>query len=71
MRAVIQRVSEASVTVDGQLIGQIRKGIVIFVGVTSTDGEEDVRWLAEKCGPASAGVDAGWITVTATYCAVP
>ncbi len=49
MRAVIQRVSEASVTVDGQIIGQIQKGIVILLGVTSTDTEEEVRWLAQKC----------------------
>lgn len=48
MRAVVQRVSQASVTVDGQTIGAIKKGLVIFIGVTHDDTEEDARWLAQK-----------------------
>lgn len=48
MRAVVQRVSQASVTVEGQTIGAIEKGLVIFIGVTHDDTEEDARWLAQK-----------------------
>lgn len=48
MRAVIQRVREASVTVDEQVIGEIGKGLVIFVGVTHEDKESDARFLAQK-----------------------
>lgn len=48
MRAVIQRVQEASVRVDDQIIGTIRMGLVIFVGVTHTDTDDDARWLAQK-----------------------
>ncbi|MCX7840114.1 MAG: D-aminoacyl-tRNA deacylase [Anaerolineae bacterium] len=48
MRAVIQRVRKASVTVDEQIIGAIEKGLVVFIGVTHDDTEEDARWLAQK-----------------------
>lgn len=49
MRAVLQRVSRASVTVDGQVVGQIEgPGLLALVGVTHTDGEAEVRKLAEK-----------------------
>jgi len=48
MRAVIQRVREASVTVDDQTIGAIGAGLVILVGVTHDDTDEDARWLAQK-----------------------
>ncbi len=48
MRAVIQRVSEARVTVDGEVVGEIGKGLVVLVGVTHDDSEEDARWLARK-----------------------
>jgi len=48
MRLVLQRVKQASVTVDGEIVGQIRQGLVILVGVTHHDTEEQVRWLARK-----------------------
>jgi D-tyrosyl-tRNA(Tyr) deacylase len=48
MRAVIQRVSEASVTVDGQIAGQIQKGFLVLLGVSTTDTQEDVVWTAGK-----------------------
>ncbi len=48
MRACIQRVSEAQVTVDGVVTGQIGAGLVVLLGVTHNDGEAEVEWLAEK-----------------------
>ncbi len=48
MRAVIQRVSEARVTVEGETVGEIGKGLVVLVGVTHDDTEDDARWLARK-----------------------
>lgn len=48
MRALIQRVSEASVTVDAQTLGAIGRGLVVLVGVTHDDAERDAGWLAEK-----------------------
>ena len=49
MRAVLQRVTSASVTVDGVLVGAIdRPGLVVLVGVTHDDGPEQVEWLAGK-----------------------
>ena len=48
MRAVVQRVSEASVTVDGKMIGEIARGFLILLGVEVGDGEAPARWLAEK-----------------------
>ncbi len=48
MRALLQRVSEASVTVDGQTISAIGKGLLILLGIGHGDGEEQVRFLAEK-----------------------
>ena len=48
MRAVVQRVARASVTVDGNTVGQIGQGLMILLGVTHGDGEEQARWLARK-----------------------
>ena len=49
MRAVLQRVTSASVTVDGVVVGAIdRPGLVVLVGVTHDDGPEQVEWLARK-----------------------
>jgi len=48
MRAVIQRVSEASVAVDGQIVGAIGPGLLLFVGVEAADTDEDIQWLANK-----------------------
>ena len=48
MRALIQRVSKASVTVDGQTISSIGHGLVVLLGVGHADGEEQARWMAEK-----------------------
>ncbi len=48
MRACIQRVSEARVTVDGEVTGQIGRGLVVLLGVGMDDGESELIWLAEK-----------------------
>lgn len=48
MRILIQRVSRASVTVDGQTISAIGKGLLILLGVGHGDGEEQAKFLAEK-----------------------
>ncbi len=48
MRAVIQRVSEAFVRINGQEVGRIGRGILVLLGVGPEDEEEDVRYLAEK-----------------------
>lgn len=48
MRVVLQRVKEASVTVEGAITGQIDKGFLLLVGVTHEDTLEQVNWLADK-----------------------
>ncbi|PHN03680.1 D-aminoacyl-tRNA deacylase [Flavilitoribacter nigricans] len=48
MRIVIQRVSEASVTVEGKITGAIEKGLLIFLGIEDEDDQEDVDWLCRK-----------------------
>jgi len=48
MRAVLQRVSEASVEVEGKVIGSIGPGLLAFIGIERDDGPEDLRWLSQK-----------------------
>jgi len=48
MRAVIQRVSSASVTIGGQVKSSIGKGLLILLGVGYEDGQEDIDWLVKK-----------------------
>ena len=48
MIAVIQRVSQASVTIDNQIHGQIGPGFLVLLGITHTDRREDVDWLGQK-----------------------
>src|SRR5574341_83219 len=48
MRAVIQRVKEAKVEIDEEVVGRIREGFLVFLGVRKDDAEEDVRYLADK-----------------------
>ena len=49
MKAVLQRVSQASVTVDGQIVGEIGPGLLVLLGVEPDDGDDQVRWMADKC----------------------
>jgi len=48
VRACIQRVSRASVTVDGQIVGRIERGFVVLVAVAATDTPRDAEWVAQK-----------------------
>jgi D-tyrosyl-tRNA(Tyr) deacylase len=48
MRVVIQRVSQASVTVEDEKISEIGKGMLILVGIEDSDNQEDIDWLANK-----------------------
>lgn len=48
MRAVIQRVSKASVTINGVIHSQIGKGLLVFLGIEDSDTREDIHWLSGK-----------------------
>ena len=48
MRVLIQRVKEASVTVDNEVISLIHNGLLVFVGITDDDNREDMLWLTKK-----------------------
>ncbi|MGB5667991.1 MAG: D-aminoacyl-tRNA deacylase [Maribacter sp.] len=48
MRAVIQRVTKASVAVDNQVISKIKKGLLILLGIENEDSREDLQWLSRK-----------------------
>lgn len=48
MRVVIQRVSSASVSIDGKIFSSIEKGLLIFVGIEEADNNEDIDWLCKK-----------------------
>ncbi len=48
MKAVIQRVNHASVTVDNKIITTIDQGLLIFIGITHSDNQHDIEWLSRK-----------------------
>ena len=48
MRVVLQRVAEASVEIDGEVVGSIGPGLVVLAGFTTGDGPDTVRWMADK-----------------------
>tara|TARA_Y100000385_G_scaffold58418_1_gene56249 strand:+ start:85 stop:537 length:453 start_codon:yes stop_codon:yes gene_type:complete len=48
MRAVIQRVSKASVTIEGNKVAEIASGLVVLLGVTDSDTFQDIQWLSNK-----------------------
>ena len=49
MRVLLQRVSQASVTIDGEVVGGIGRGILLLVGITHSDTRKEADFLAEKC----------------------
>lgn len=59
MRAVVQRVTEGSVTVGDRIVGQIGRGLVILLGVREGDTEAEARWLAGKIANLRIFEDAG------------
>ena len=51
MRAVLQRVSRAKVTVEGEITGEIERGLLVLLGVATTDTQQDLDWMVNKiCG---------------------
>src|SRR6201992_3085691 len=48
MRAILQRVTQASCTVDGKITGEIKAGFLVLLGIEDADTEEDLQWLAQK-----------------------
>ena len=48
MRVVLQRVSEASVTIDGEVVGRVGRGHLLLVGFREGDGEDELVWMLEK-----------------------
>ncbi|MEO8146671.1 MAG: D-aminoacyl-tRNA deacylase [Bacteroidia bacterium] len=48
MRAVIQRVSQASVTIDNKISGAIQNGLMVLIGIEETDNDDDINWLCSK-----------------------
>ncbi len=49
MRILVQRVKKASVTIEGKIKSMINNGLLIFVGIEESDGDEDIEWLVKKC----------------------
>ena len=48
MRAVVQRVSQASVTIEGQVRGAIQRGLLVLLAIEETDAQDDIEWLSGK-----------------------
>src|SRR5437763_1331913 len=48
MRAVVQRVTRARVVIDGEVVGEIGKGLLVLLGIARSDTSEQARWLADK-----------------------
>ncbi|MCB9646366.1 MAG: D-tyrosyl-tRNA(Tyr) deacylase [Deltaproteobacteria bacterium] len=59
MRVLVQRVSEAKVTVGDAVTGAIGKGLLLLVGIHDTDTEAELRWMAEKCAKLRIFEDCG------------
>ena len=48
MKALIQRVRSASVSIDGKIVGSISEGLVVLIGIARNDGEDEVKWVVDK-----------------------
>lgn len=48
MRAVVQRVSKASVEIEGKIVGKINEGIVVFVAINESDNDKSIEWMSNK-----------------------
>lgn len=48
MRVILQRVSEAAVSVDEEIVGEIGPGLILFVGIEDEDTDEDIEWICNK-----------------------
>ena len=49
MRAVVTRVNEASVEIDGKIVGEISRGLLILLGAAEGDEEKDIKYITDKC----------------------
>lgn len=58
MRAVLQRVSEASVSVDGHVVGRIGRGLLVYLGVAAGDGSADIDYIVSKISELRVFADA-------------
>ena len=61
MRVIVQRVSEASVSVDQQVVGSINQGVLILLGIGTDDSEADADWLLQKIVALRIFNDADWV----------
>jgi D-tyrosyl-tRNA(Tyr) deacylase len=69
MRAVIQRVSSASVTINGEIVSAIGAGLLVLLGVEDGDSAEDIAWLAPKIARMRIfGDEAGLMNLSLTDC---
>jgi D-tyrosyl-tRNA(Tyr) deacylase len=48
MKVILQRVSQASVTIDSKIVADIQKGLLVLVGIEDADTQEDINWLCQK-----------------------
>ena len=69
MRAILQRVSSASVTIEGQIVSSIDTGLLVLLGIEDGDGDEDIAWLAPKIAKMRIFPDdAGLMNLSLTDC---
>jgi D-tyrosyl-tRNA(Tyr) deacylase len=61
MKAVIQRVSQASVTIEDQVVSQIESGLLVLIGIEEADGMDDLQWLSSKIANLRLFADANGV----------
>lgn len=61
MKAVIQRVSQASVTIEDHVVAQIQSGLLVLIGIEDADGLEDLQWLSSKIANLRLFADANGV----------